>query len=120
MRQPDPRLVDVEQRELFLARRRDPLAEPTSEDDPELDVPEDGPRWAEPVAFQEDVVLEAAEVSEEATEEGAAVWVEFRPQGDADAAVLVFATSGGVQLSVVVDPNLGLARIEPGSALEEP
>jgi type II secretion system protein H len=103
-------VVDREKRELSLARRRDPLAEATNEDDPELDAPEDA-AWRSPISFEEGVALESFEQDGELVETEGALHVAFFPVGEADDVRLLFQ-SGDDRLQVRVDPALGLARVE--------
>jgi type II secretion system protein H len=103
-------VVDRQAAQLRLARRREPLAEPTDEDDPELDAPE-GALWTSAVPFEEAVQVESFERDGAATESDETPQIAFRASGEADDGRLVFAKDGE-RLAVRVDPYLGIARIE--------
>ena len=114
-------VIDSEKRELRLARRRDPLAEPTDDEDPELDVPATQQRWARPATFFNDVELEQVTLGEEEEVElgGEPIKIAFEPSGQADEARLVFLGPKGERRVVEVDPILGVARIVPFEEGEE-
>lgn len=105
-------VIDREAGELRLARHREPLAEVTDEDDPELDAPEDAP-WATRFPFLEAVEVESFELGGELVEEGGEVKsrLAFRANGEADDGRVIFAKADE-RIAVRVDPYLGIARIE--------
>jgi hypothetical protein len=104
-------VIDRESGELRLARRREPLAEVTDDDDPELDAPENA-AWTTRVAFMESVVLESFELDGEVVEPGGDVktQVAFLANGEADDSRLIFRKDDE-RIAVRVDPYLGIARI---------
>lgn len=107
-------VIDSEKNEVRLARSRDPLAEPTDEDDPELDVPATQPRWAQPARFFEDVQLEQATLGEEEVDlSGDPIKIAFAPSGEAEDIRLVFLGPAGERRVVTIDAVLGVARIVP-------
>ncbi|MGE0710178.1 MAG: Tfp pilus assembly protein FimT/FimU [Planctomycetota bacterium] len=114
-------LVDPAGRELRLVRQRDPLAEPDDAKDPELEVPADE-RWARPLSFEEDVTLDRALVEDEEQKlsgSGAEpLLVPFRPDGTSDAVQLDFRLGTDV-IPILVDRNLGEARIQPATQVNQ-
>jgi prepilin-type N-terminal cleavage/methylation domain-containing protein len=104
-------VVDPETKEMRLRRRRDPMAEPDSKDEPELEAQVDA-FWAAPVKFRDDVKLLEGELNDEALYVAASIQIEFFQDGSADRARLLFqGKAPSDQLVVAVDPNLGVARI---------
>lgn len=106
-------IIDPEQGEARLARRRDPLAEATDEDDPEREPADAAASWSRGVAFEDDVTL--VEPLPSSLEGPLAI--AFRPHGDADAAHVVFATADGTdRIAVVVDAAQGRCTIDETGA----
>lgn len=99
----------VDQWELALERARDPLLAPDDEEDPEREAPREDEGWSRPYVCEEGVTLV------EAWQEGLAVatplTIEFRPDGEADEAWLVWQ-AGEDRLALRLEPRLGRARIE--------
>jgi len=101
------------ERRLVLARRRDPLAEPNNEANPEQELVEGSTRWSKPLPFEEGVDLVIVEQDEvELPLDGEEpLEVAFYAQGSADPVRLTFQGPGGDRLVVEVAGSTGLARI---------
>jgi prepilin-type N-terminal cleavage/methylation domain-containing protein len=106
-------IIDPEQGEARLARRRDPLAEATDEDDPEREPADAAASWSRGVAFEDGVTL----VEPLPSSLDGALSIAFRPHGDADAAHVVFASADGAdRIAVVVDAAQGRCTIDETGA----
>lgn len=101
-------LLVVEEGALGLARARDPLLAPDDPEDPELEARQEDQGWSRPVDCEEGVLLLAAEVA--GVELAPPFAVAFRPDGEADEALLVWG-AGREQLGLSIDPRLGQARV---------
>ncbi len=104
-------VVDPVAAELRLARRRDPLAEPTDPDDPERELPGEDQSWSRPLPFEDGVEVAEAQVLDLELAIGDLVTITFRPTGEADAAHVVFEGKDGDRAHVSVEPVLGRATI---------
>jgi type II secretory pathway pseudopilin PulG len=105
-------IVDGENKEVRLARQRDPLAAPDAGDEPELEASAEWQTaWNKSVPFEEGVGLASSLVAGVAPETGTVPRVAFGPDGSAEEASFDLDDGTGSNLRVVIEPANARTRI---------